>query len=249
LLAKQVQRNEANVKLHQQTDNYCPFITKDGLELYTTPFQILHSMLNCCNGLDYEPFRQFQENIAKEILQSQDLQELSEKIDDLFLVSMRERVQDHEQVNSPEISSSSKCNDFKKLVRQRYFYFNKRDENRCVLTGESDTILLRNQLKLTRGFEVAHFIPQSLMDHNSDSPEMKERKRDIRSFIIRLCHWLPTDFFDKIDVCENAILLNKEAHRSHEAFEWFVVMEIGTNGSTIYKAMQVEDNGLLREKY
>jgi hypothetical protein len=30
------------------------------------------------------------------------------------------------------------------------------------------------------------------------------------------------------------------------AFEWFVVVETGSDGNTIFKAMQVEDNGLLK---
>jgi hypothetical protein len=124
------------------------------------------------------------------------------------------------------------------------YFINHRDENKCVLTGETDQLA---QTKSTRGFQVAHFVPQSLLDEKKDSSERIERKSCIRSFILRLCSWLPNDFFDNIDVCDNGMLLNYEAHRLQEAFEWFVVMETGADGSTIYKAMQVEDNGLLKE--
>lgn len=36
------------------------------------------------------------------------------------------------------------------------------------------------------------------------------------------------------------------ATRIFDSFEWFVVMETGVDGNTIYKAMQVEDTGLLQ---
>jgi hypothetical protein len=170
------------------------------------------------------------------------LEALSQEYDDNFLMRMLskggqrrtpsaiERIQ--EEVNSPKISSSSKSNNFKKLVRQRYFYFDQRDENQCVLVGQCDYSL-----------QVAHFIPQSLLDHNNDSPEKKERKQDICSCIFRLCSWLPGDFFDKIDVCENAILLNSEAHKRQKAFEWFVIMETDTDGRTIYKQCRLRIMG------
>jgi hypothetical protein len=117
------------------------------------------------------------------------------------------------------------------------YFINHRDENKCVLTGETDV-----------SHQVAHFIPQCLLDCKGDSLEKFQKKSSIRSFIRRLCPWLPNDFFDIIDVCENAIVLNYYAHRKQEGFEWFVVMETGADGNTIYKAMQVEENGLLKER-
>jgi hypothetical protein len=70
----------------------------------------------------------------------------------------------------------------------------------------------------------------------------------IRIFIRRLCPWLPHDLFKNLDVCENAILLNYQAHRMFGAFEWFVTLANGSDGNIIYRAMQVEDNGLLKER-
>ena len=71
-----------------------------------------------------------------------------------------------------------------------------------------------------------------------------------RNYVGRLCPWLPYNFFETLDVCENAMLLEPTlAHPSFGSFEWFVVMETDADGNTIYKAMQVEENDLLSQKY
>lgn len=54
-----------------------------------TTYKILNAMLNCVNGLEYEPFLQTQQIIAQEILQSQDLETLAFDYDDFFLMPMR----------------------------------------------------------------------------------------------------------------------------------------------------------------
>ena len=130
-------------------------------------------------------------------------------------------------------------NSFESKVRER-------DGNKCVLTGEADSTSLT---KTKRSFQVAHFIPHSLLDEKKDSDERKTAKRGIRGFILRLCPWLPPDFFENLDVCENGILLSSDAHNIFGAFDWFVTMETGIDGKTIYKAMQVEENGLLKERF
>ena len=132
-----------------------------------------------------------------------------------------------------------KSNAFKSKVRER-------DGNKCVLTGEAD--LFEFQANTRNGHQVAHFIPQSLLDAKKDSEERKNAKREIRAFILRLCPWLPADFFENLDVCENAVFLNSTAHSHFGAFNWFVTMETGVDGKIIYKAMQVEENGLLNSQ-
>ena len=123
-----------------------------------------------------------------------------------------------------------KSNAFKSKVRER-------DENRCVLTGITDD-----------GHQVAHFISQSLLNEKKDSDKRKEAKLAIRKFIQRLYPWLPNDYFENLDICENAIVLNYYAHRKFGSFDWFVTMETGIHGKNIYKAMQVEENGLLNSQ-
>lgn len=133
LLLEQVKIKEANVRIHQETGNYSPFSTQiDGLVYSTTPFQILNAMLNSLDFTTYQPFSQFQQIIANEILSSTNLEELSEQYDDLFLVPMRakggrprsrpssatERVQNQDE----PVSSSSKSNAFKSKVRERYLF-------------------------------------------------------------------------------------------------------------------------------
>ena len=45
------------------------------------------------------------------------------------------------------------------------------------------------------------------------------------------------------------MFLNYYAHRKFGAFSWFVAMETSPDGSIVYKASQIEENGLLIEKY
>jgi hypothetical protein len=134
LLFEQVKINEANVRVHQETKDYCPFIKhSDGLLYSTTPFLILNAMLNSLYSTTYQPFSQFQQIIANEIISSTNLHELSEQYDDLFLVPMRakggrprsrpcsatERFQNQDE----PASSSSKSNAFKSKVRERYVFY------------------------------------------------------------------------------------------------------------------------------
>ena len=120
-----------------------------------------------------------------------------------------------------------------------------REDNKCALTNESDFSIGNT----SHGHQVAHFIPQSLQDEKKDSDDTKERKRLVRGFILRLCPWLSNGFFENIDICENALLINSIGHISFGAFEWFVTMETGIDGNTIYRAMEVEETGLLKERY
>jgi hypothetical protein len=207
-------------------------------------------MLNGYTDQHYNRFNETKLVIIKDILFSDDLEQLSELYDDSFLVPMRakggrpssrpqsasERVQGQERDSH---SSSIKSNVFKTAVRDR-------DDNRCVLTGETDISPLQPDTR--KGHQVAHFIPQSLLDETRDEDKRKAVKNDIRGFIMRLCPWLPSNFFENLDVCENAILLNTTAHSHFGAFNWFVVMETSPDGSIVYKASQVEENGLLRER-
>ncbi|KAJ3268736.1 hypothetical protein HDV01_002340, partial [Terramyces sp. JEL0728] len=200
-------------------------------------YKILNAMLNATTDINYEGFTQTRQVVIQDILASDSLEELANKYDNLFLMPMRarggrpssrpssatQRIQEQDYTSH---SSSSKNDKFKSDVRQR-------DNNTCVLTGEEDKFTESD----TR-FEVAHIIPQSLLNAKSDNEERKQGKYAIRSFILRLCPWIPADFFENLDVCENAILLNKEAHRFFGAFEWFIVMEKDSNNNTIYKAMQ-----------
>ena len=88
--------------------------------------------------------------------------------------------------------------------------------------------------------EVAHLFPQSYLNQTNYVAQ---------SFLKRICPWIGDDFFDKLDSCENAILLNIIAHQAQGAFKWFIVMEPGDDGDTVYKAMQVVEDGLLRDVY
>ena len=212
-----------------------------GIANDSTCYKILNAMLNGFDDSQFPGYRETKQTIINDILISKDLQELSQLYDDSFLVPMRarggasQRIQNQE--NSDSDSSSFKSNAFESKVRER-------DNNKCVLTGEGDSI---NQSTTTNGHQVAHFIPQSLLDDRKDTDDRKIAKTTIRIFIRRLCPWLPNDFFKNLDVCENAIFLNYQAHRMFGAFEWFVTMENGSDGNIIYRAMQVEDNGLLKE--
>ena len=130
LLSKTVEREQANVRIHQQTENYIPFTTQpDGLLYSTTPFQILNGMLNSLDTTQYPRFQETVDVIVKDILDSSDLNLLSEQYDDSFLVPMRakggrprsrpgsatQRVQEQEN----EDSSSNKSKGFKANVRKR----------------------------------------------------------------------------------------------------------------------------------
>jgi hypothetical protein len=211
------------------------------LNQLTTCYKILNAMLNGCNGTEFEGFLKTKQAVIEDILSSNDLEELAGMYDDCFLMPMRasggrprsrtssatDRVQSQENIDSD--SSSYKSNGFKTKVRER-------DGNKCALTGTQSP---------SNGHQVAHFIPQSLLEDKKDSKERIIAKRDIRGFILRLCPWLPSNFFENLDVCENGLLLNYEAHRLFGAFYWFVTMETDIDGKITYKAMQVEENGLL----
>jgi hypothetical protein len=207
----------------------------------TTCYKILNAMLNSYNGTEFDGFLQTKKVVIEDIRNSTNLEELSGEYDDCFLMPMRasggrprsrsssatERVQNHD--NGDSNSSSLKSNAFKSKIRER-------DGNRCVLTGTTED-----------GHQVAHFIPQSLLNEKRDSDERKEAKLAIRGYIQRLCSWLPDNFFENLDVCENAMVLNYYAHRKFGSFDWFVTMETSIDGKNIYKAMQVEENGLLKK--
>ena len=107
------------------------------------------------------------------------------------------------------------------------------------MTGQSD-------INGAKGFQVAHFVPRSLLDGTNDS--LENIKDKIRNFIRSLCPWLPLGFFENIDSCENAIFLNQVAHRYQGSFKWFVVKE-NNHGQDVYKAMHIENDGLLEEIY
>jgi hypothetical protein len=194
----------------------------------TSCYKILNAMLNSCNGTEFEGFLQTKQVVIEDILRSNDLEELSELYDDCFLMPMIAR--SYEEYSDSD-SSSLNSNGFKSKVRER-------DGNRCVLTGTTEDY-----------HQVAHFIPQSLLNEKRDSDERKEAKLAIRGYIQRLCPWLPNNFFENLDVCENAVVLNYYAHRMFGAFDWFVTMETAIDGKTFYKAMQVEENGLLKDRY
>ena len=208
----------------------------------SSSYKILNAMLNF-DEAEFEGFLQTKQIVIEQILESENLEELSQLYDDCFLMPMRakggkprsraqsatERVQTQE--NGDSDSSSLKSNLFKAKVRER-------DGNICVLTGSTSP---------SNGHQVAHFIPQSLLNDRKDSDDKIQSKTSTRTFVLALCPWLPSNFFENLDVCENAILLNFEAHRLFGAFEWFVIMETGIDGKTVYRAMQVEENGLLRE--
>ena len=92
LLSKQVERNEANVKIHQPTENYSPFsIQPDGLKYKTTAFQILDGMLNSLDATHYSNFQDTIDVVVTDILKSNDLQKLSEDYDKYFLMPMRSK--------------------------------------------------------------------------------------------------------------------------------------------------------------
>ncbi|KAI8898212.1 hypothetical protein BC833DRAFT_590694 [Globomyces pollinis-pini] len=214
-----------------------------GIPKDSTCYKILNAMLNGYNDTQFQGYGETRKIIVDDILNSKNLEELSQLYDDSFLVPMRarpssatRRIQNQEDSNSD--SSSFNSSAFMKMVRER-------DADKCVLTGDSDistASVIRNL------FEVAHFIPQSLLDNRKDSDVRKKAKRSIRDFIKRLCPWIPNNFFEQLDICENGILLNPIAHKYFDAFEWFVTTENGSDGNTIYRAMQVEENGLLKLK-
>ena len=88
-------------------------------------------------------------------------------------------------------------------------------------------------------------LPQSLLYKKKDSDDTKERKRLLRGFILRLFTWFSDDFFENIDICEEALLYNSIGHIS---FAGFVTMETRTDGNMIYRAMEVEESRLLKER-
>ena len=114
-------------------------------------FKILNAMLNGYTDQHYNRFNETKLVIIKDILFSDDLEQLSELYDDSFLVPMRakggrpssrpqsatERVQGQERDSH---SSSIKSNVFKTAVRDR-------DDNRCVLTGETDIFSFQQDTK------------------------------------------------------------------------------------------------------
>jgi hypothetical protein len=186
--------------------------------------------------IEYPNFKQTQQVIIQDILTSDDLDQLSYIYDDCFLVPMRARFEidySSPQENVKSESSAYNINAFEIQVKER-------DADQCVLTGTASPSF---------GHQVAYIIPQTLFYERIDSDGQKATKSHIRDFILRFCPWLPPDFFENLNVCENAILLSHDSHRFFGSFDWFVVMETGSDGNVIYKAMQVEENGLLGNRF
>ena len=207
----------------------------------TSTYKILNAMLNFDDhkyegdAAEFEGFIQTRQVVMNHILESKDLEQLSQLYDDYFLLPMRLRdlntyFDDGQEIYGELDKGEQELWEFEAKVRQR-------DGNRCVLTGYSDTI---PQSNVKRPFNVAHFIPPLLI---RDS----QSRITVEKFILLLCPWLPRDFFENLDVCENTILLNKGAHHFFGAFEWFVTMDTGIDGNITFRAMQVEENGLLGE--
>ena len=199
-------------------------------------------MLNFDGG-QFEGFLQTRQVVADHILNCENLEELSQLYDDCFLMPMRARdfntyFDDGQEIYGEIFEGQQELWEFDAKVRER-------DGNRCVLTGEVDVFAFQSNTR--NGHQVAHFIPQSLLNDKKDSDEKVTSKTSIQSFVLALCPWLPPDFFENLDVCENAILLKYQAHRHFGAFDWFVTMETEIDGNTIYRAMQMEENGLLKK--
>jgi hypothetical protein len=74
-----------------------------------------------------------------------------------------------------------------------------------------------------------------LLNEKKNSDKRIEAKFAIRK---NIQHWLPYDFFEYLDDCGNATVLNYYAHRKYKSFDWFDTMETGIDGKNIYKAMQ-----------
>ena len=208
----------------------------------TSTYKILNAMLNF-DDAQYEGFLQTKQVVADHILNCENLEELSQLYDDCFLMPMRARdfntfYDDGQEIYGEIFEGEQELWEFDAKVRER-------DGNRCVLTGGVDVFEFQSNTR--NGHQVAHFIPQSLLDDKKDSQNRKNAKINVRTFILALCPWLPLDFFENLDVCENALFLNTTAHSHFGAFNWFVTMETGIDGSTIYRAMQVEENGLLKK--
>ena len=217
------------------------------LERNSNEYKTLNAMLNYCNTSVDDLLIQTQQIVIQQINQSDNLQELACQYDNFFIKpfvsnggsnggsSNSESSKKSSPTSSPlasPINSPRMSRIYRKQsVRDRV---RRREGNICALTGQNELV---NGTSETRGFEVAHIIPHSLLN-----------KAIIHQFIKTLVPWLPDDFFLTIDTCENAILLNKEAHMFFGNFEWFIIMEEnGDPNLNVYRASQVEDNGLLKE--
>ena len=133
-----------------------------------------------------------------------------------------------QRMNTPPKKLIFRNKSVRKLVLER-------DNDRCVLTGQSD--IKKNGKR--RGHEVAHIIPHSVLN----------RDTVVKSLIRSMAPWLPNEFYSKVDTCENAIVLNKYAHESFGKLNWFIVMDDPDDAAnTTYRAMQVVENGELEEQ-
>ena len=80
-----------------------------------TPFQILYGMFNSFDAAQYPRFQETNDKccvVVKDILDSSDLEQLSQEYDDLFLVPMRAkgrrpRSRGQEQENESDSSSNN----------------------------------------------------------------------------------------------------------------------------------------------
>ena len=216
------------------------------LERNSNEYKTLNAMLNYYNTSVDDLLIQTQQIVIQQINQSDNLQELACRYDNFFIKpfvsnggsnggsSNSESSKKSSPTSSPlasPINSPRMSRIYRKQsVRDRV---RRREGNICALTGQSDLI---DGTSETQGLEVAHIIPHSLLN-----------KAIIHQFIKILVPWLPDDFFLTIDTCENAILLNKIAHMLFGNFKWFIIMEEnGDPNLNVYKASQVEENGLLK---
>ncbi|KAJ3256055.1 snoRNP complex protein nop56 [Boothiomyces macroporosus] len=205
-------------------------------------YKILNAMLTCTLDSDYEGFAQTRQVVINDILSSDNLEELALRYDNLFLMPMtapeRSNFIDRpwDSAYYEPLSWSSKYHQFNKDVRER-------DNDTCVLTGQPDEFC-----GFKRGFEVTHFIPEIFSYRTRDNESTKTVVDLLRSMVGHLCPWIPKNHFDDLDQCENAILLSLESNRFFRLFYWYIEME-KEGEKTIYKAMQVEEDGLLEHNF
>jgi HNH endonuclease len=219
----------------------------DTLNKESDTFKTLNAMLNGMNGDtegdDQTGFQHVRLQVAKEIVKSDNMNELAAQCDE-FLARMIAKggVTSGSGPSSPTGSRKSQGlrnsdPDFRHSVSRNGTKYNIpiRDGNTCVLTGLSDLKAIPGT-NGKQGFQAAHMTPHSLLKYPT-----------IHGFIKSLIPWLPQDFFQNIDSCQNSIFLNNNAHISFGSFEWFVVMDEHEDPTcSVYRASQVQDNGLLQ---
>jgi len=107
-------------------------------------YQILNALLNSLANQDDPYFIQTREVIIQDIMNSTDLQALSEDYDNLFLVPMRAKSWrfhtglEYRSGSHVKDASSLRIDEFEKLVKERYnktLFFNRRDGGRCFFTS------------------------------------------------------------------------------------------------------------------